>query len=120
MPHLTEISAEILAWSQDRVDWQRDALRRLLSCGEISQADIEELVQLCKAGKGLANPIPATPVSEENLPTKGVDADSTVLISLTHHRGANALATEQTITFGPSLTVVYGQNAAGKSGYARI
>lgn len=39
---------------------------------------------------------------------------------MTHHRGANALAAEQTITFGQHLTIVYGQNAAGKSGYSRI
>ena len=32
----------------------------------------------------------------------------------------NALARDQTIEFGPSLTIVYGANAAGKSGYARI
>ena len=120
MPNLTDISAEILTWSKDRVDWQRDALRRLLSAGEISQADLEELVQLCKAGRGLADPVSSTPLSEEHLATKGVGANATSLISLTHHRGANALAAEQTITFGPSLTIAYGQNAAGKSGYTRI
>ena len=43
-----------------------------------------------------------------------------VLRSLTHHAGVNALAQNQTIEFGPGLTVVYGANAAGKSGYTRI
>jgi len=32
----------------------------------------------------------------------------------------NALGIDQTINFGPNLTVVYGANAAGKSGYTRI
>ena len=32
----------------------------------------------------------------------------------------NALAEDQTLSFGPNLTVVYGDNAAGKSGYIRI
>lgn len=40
--------------------------------------------------------------------------------SLTHHDGVNALANDQTLEFGPSLTVIYGPNAAGKSGYTRI
>src|SRR5882672_3922649 len=42
------------------------------------------------------------------------------LVSIFHHRGVNALAEDQTLMFGPNLTVVYGDNAAGKSGYIRI
>ena len=42
------------------------------------------------------------------------------LSSLTHHAGVNALAPNQTIHFASQLTVVYGPNAAGKSGYTRI
>lgn len=34
--------------------------------------------------------------------------------------GVNALAEGQEIVFGPRLTVLYGENAAGKSGYVRI
>lgn len=111
---------EILEWSQDRPDWQRDALRRLFSAGELTQKDLDELVQLCKAAKGLAESTSPKVLSREHLATKSAGADATSLVTLTHHRGANALAGEQTITFGTHLTVVYGQNAAGKSGYARI
>jgi recombinational DNA repair ATPase RecF len=32
----------------------------------------------------------------------------------------NALAEDQTLKFAPKLTVVYGDNAAGKTGYIRI
>ena len=42
------------------------------------------------------------------------------LTSIFHHRGVNALAEGQTLTFAPNLTVVYGDNAAGKTGYIRI
>jgi hypothetical protein len=42
------------------------------------------------------------------------------ITSVTHHHGVNALAAEQTVAFGQNLTIVYGQNAAGKSGYTRI
>src|SRR5690606_13291184 len=34
--------------------------------------------------------------------------------------GVNALAQNQTVKFGSGLTIVYGQNAAGKSGYTRV
>src|SRR5207249_8442659 len=46
--------------------------------------------------------------------------DPVTLVSVTHNRGVNALAPDQTITFGENLTVVFGLNAAGKSGYTRI
>ena len=42
------------------------------------------------------------------------------LHSIFHHRGVNALAENQSLRFSPRLTVVYGDNAAGKTGYIRI
>ena len=47
-------------------------------------------------------------------------AASVSLVSIFHHRGVNALAEGQTLKFAPNLTVVYGDNAAGKTGYIRI
>jgi predicted ATPase len=35
--------------------------------------------------------------------------------------GVNALASDQRLSFGtPGLTIVYGDNGSGKSGYARV
>lgn len=42
------------------------------------------------------------------------------LISLSEIKGVNRLAENQTLTFGKNLTVIYGENASGKSGYSRI
>ncbi len=41
----------ILEWSEDRPQWQRDALRRVVQQSSISDQDIEELTELCKQGK---------------------------------------------------------------------
>jgi hypothetical protein len=114
------VFSEILEWSRDRPGWQRDALRRLFSAEEIAPKDIDDLVRICKAARGLADPTAPKPLAKEHVATKVAGADATFLISLIHHRGANALAAGQTITFGTNLTIIYGQNAAGKSGYARI
>jgi hypothetical protein len=43
-----------------------------------------------------------------------------VLAALRDVRNVNALRADQTLTFGPQLTVVYGDNASGKSGYCRV
>lgn len=114
------ILSEILEWSKERSDWQRDALRRLFTSGTITSADLEDLVDLCKAARGLAAPRKPHVLASEHLAITSAGTEKASLVSVTHHRGVNALAPDQTISFGANLTVVYGPNAAGKSGYTRI
>ena len=111
---------EILEWSQDRPIWQRDALRRLVVNGELSDADLRELAEISKAAHGLAEERHGVPVAREHIPDDRSGALPVSLLSIFHHRGVNALAEGQTLRFGPDLTVVYGDNAAGKTGYIRI
>jgi hypothetical protein len=111
---------ELLEWSTDRPLWQRDALRRLVTKGDLGDTDIVGLAELCKASHGLAEAGEGQALAAVHLPSPGATASPVSLTSLTHHSGVNALAADQTIDFGQSLTVVYGANAAGKSGYTRI
>ena len=111
---------EILDWSTDRPNWQRDALRRLVVQGELQKSDIEELAALCKERHGLADKVESEPLAKQHLREPEAAATPVALTSLTHHSGVNALAQDQMIAFGAPLTVVYGANAAGKSGYTRI
>jgi hypothetical protein len=58
---------------------------------------------------------------QEDIPGSPVTSAGVQLVALKDLTGVNALAPDQTLTFGPSgLTVVYGDNASGKSGYARL
>ena len=111
---------DILQWSAARPLWQQDALRRLVSHGRLSSLDIEELASLCKSPHGLSDANQPIPLDKTHLPQHSSADNSVSLSSLTHHRGVNALAPDQAISFGPQLTVVYGDNASGKSGYTRI
>ncbi|MCK4788078.1 MAG: AAA family ATPase [Desulfobacteraceae bacterium] len=111
---------DILEWSSSRPAWQRDALRRLVTAGGLTESDLEELTALCKAAHGLAERRESAPLIERHIPRRGAGLHAVKLVTLTHHGGVNALAAEQRIQFGPALTIVYGANAAGKSGYTRI
>ena len=108
--------ADILAWSKDCPEWQRDALRRLCVKGELDDADLDELTVLCKSkGKG------SVPLVAGHIP----DPDAAVVVvTLRAIHGAenvNALKPGERLTFDKTgLTVVYGDNGSGKSGYARI
>ena len=103
-----------------RPDWQRDALRRLVAGRELSDEDLQSLAEICKAAHGLAEPCEVVPLAREHVPDAGGAGTSVSLDSIFHHRGVNALAENQTLRFSPGLTVVYGDNAAGKTGYIRI
>ncbi|MBA2492420.1 MAG: hypothetical protein H0V34_12210 [Gammaproteobacteria bacterium] len=111
---------EILEWSQDRPAWQRDALRRLVLNGELSDDDIRDLSDICKSAHGLAGQKDVVSLAADHILDTGAGSGQVILLSIFHHRGVNALAEDQTLRFVPSLTVVYGDNAAGKTGYIRI
>lgn len=111
---------EILSWSQDRPAWQRDALRRLVEKADLSDDDITELTEICKGQYGLAEQQAGVPLAPTHLPKKDAALGAVSLDSIFHHEGVNALAQDQTLKFGPRLTVVYGDNGAGKTGYIRI
>jgi hypothetical protein len=111
---------EILEWSHDRPAWQRDALRRLVLNGEVSDDDIGVLTDICKSAHGLAEQQDIAPLTKDHVPVKAAGSVPISLLSIFHDRGVNALAEDQTLKFGPHLTVVYGDNAAGKTGaYSR-
>lgn len=112
----------ILGWSADRPLWQRDALRRIVAKGRLDAADIDELVTLCKQGKGYKGPGPkAVALSQADLPANPGAGQAVALVSVTDINAVNNLASGQTLTLEQNgLTVIYGDNGAGKSGYARI
>ena len=115
-----DVLREILIWSRDRPDWQRDALRRFVLTGELGDADIDALTEICKSAYGLASEQEIVHLQKEHLPSDGANAGRVNVHSIFHRRGVNALAENQTLNFGSGLTVVYGDNAAGKSGYIRL
>lgn len=112
----------ILEWSNDKPLWQRDALRRIIAKGRLDADDYSELVALCKQGKGWkGSAVKAVPLEKAHLPANPEDGASVCLVSITDVSGVNNLASEQTLTFEENgITIIYGDNGSGKSGYARI
>ena len=115
-----DVLREILEWSKDRPDWQRDALRRLVLNGELNDADINALTEICKSAYGLVSVQEKNPLGRKHLPSNEASSARVRVDSIFHKHGVNALAEDQTLRFCSGLTLVYGDNAAGKSGYIRI
>src|ERR1039457_4076661 len=107
--------ADILSWSKECCPWQRDALRRLC-LGTITDNDVEELILLCKGESVKTVPLAAEHVRDAK------SSRAIVNLSGIHSvENVNALAPGERLTFFKSgLTVVYGDNGSGKTGYIRI
>lgn len=108
--------ADLVAWSGDCPPWQRDALRRLCRKDQLDEDDYRELLDLCKGEAGEPNPLTLDHVRDP--------AASTAVVTLRNIHdvaNVNALAPGERLSFGKiGITVVYGDNGSGKSGYARI
>lgn len=106
----------IVHWSETCPAWQRDALRRLCISEELAENDIDELAKIC-VGETTAS----SPLMEEHVRAPAAADQVITLRAIEEVQNVNALAAGQRLPFGKKgLTVVYGDNGSGKSGYARI
>jgi len=115
---------ELLAWSAGRLPWQQDALRRLATQGELTADDLLALRLQIEQAAGLPvkdAPDPM-PLAEEHLNQAASNNPRTVLASLGPVRHVDRLSPDQPpLRFAINgITLVYGANASGKSGYCRI
>jgi len=114
---------DILGWTQSSLTpWQRDAARRLFQQQNLPEKDFEELYALLRAAHGLPAPagLVAVPLAAEHLPAKS-GGNALVLEAIRDLKFVNRIAPSQTLKFSPKgITVIYGGNGSGKSGYSRV
>lgn len=115
---------QILTWTQDLPAWQQDAARRLFQKTEgLSLDDYTELYALLKARYGLPNPkgLVPVPLTKDHLPSGGDEGEAVTLTAMRDLEHVNRIAPQQNLPFAPTgMTVIYGGNGSGKSGYARV
>ena len=108
--------ASIVAWSADLPLWQKDALRRLCSQDRLDETDLAAAMTVCKGDTAAASAINAGHVKDP------VAGSAVVSLQALHSiKQVNALADGEQLTFDKiGVTIIYGDNGSGKSGYARI
>jgi energy-coupling factor transporter ATP-binding protein EcfA2 len=108
--------AAIVQWSAGCPSWQRDALRRLCSKDALDEADLADLLAICKGNTASAMPLAAAHVRDP------IAGSVVVTLQALHSiKNVNALADGERLSFERSgVTIIYGDNGSGKSGYARI
>lgn len=115
---------QLLEWAGNRSPWQQDALRRLALHGELTDDDLAALRTQIEQSAGLpAEDVPdPAPLAAEHLSDAAGNDPKTVLASLGPVRHVDRLAPNQPpLRFAVNgVTLIYGANASGKSGYCRI
>jgi energy-coupling factor transporter ATP-binding protein EcfA2 len=114
---------ELEDWFAERPGWLQDAARRIIQKGQIENDDLEQLVSICKAEAGIydsdSQSLKASGVVQGSL--RDIPKQNALrLKSMFDPSGINALSPRKPLEFAEErLTVVYGQNGSGKSGYVR-
>jgi len=116
---VSEIVASLSEWLSERPQWLQIAAVRLSQQSELTDADISELVDLCKKESNKELPKSTSPLK---LTGFSDSARGTLrLCGISNVEGVNALAPKKPLTFGgDNITIVYGSNGSGKSGYFRL
>lgn len=117
------ILQEILAWSQGLPTWQSDAVSRLLAKQTLVQQDYKDLYALLKLAHGIPDPNnrQPQPLTADQIPAQVAATTHIELRTIKNLHNVNAIAENQQLTVGPAgMTIIYGDNGSGKSGYSRV
>lgn len=113
----------LIAWANDQSNWLRMAVREVLACRTSLEAEpLQRIYERFLVDSGLAMSggeiadVPA--ISVPSIDQGG--ASQLRLKKILKVEGVNRLASNQEIAFNDKLTVLYGENATGKTGYVRI
>lgn len=117
------IIQEIHSWSKGLPNWQQDAIARLYQERVLSAADLEDLYALAKAEAGIPDPEDRKPkmLGGAQIAPPANPARLVQLAAIKELANVNALANGGSVPIAlAGLTVIYGENGAGKSGYSRV
>ncbi|MDO5060275.1 MAG: AAA family ATPase [Actinomycetaceae bacterium] len=116
---MSEDLLKIGDWFSDRPIWIQTCANWLLDSSDITEDQISALTELCL--QEAQDKLSAKAVSFSPNAFSNVSSNSLRLCSIGEIEGVNALAPAEPLNFGDSnLTIVYGYNGSGKSGYIRL
>ena len=116
------IYQNIIDWSQNKHLFWKDAICRIFKKQQLENDDLDQLTDILKKEVGLidTNVVASIPNSD-NVPQRASNSNAVKLLGVHHPNNINALWAESELDFKPDgLTVIYGRNGSGKSGFAKI
>jgi len=117
-----DVLQQVIEWAKNLPPWQSDAVRLLLKQDRLTDAQVQEHAAILKASKGIAvSARAAIPISAADTNGEVAKIGALSLKTMRDLENVNAIKPGQRIDFGTKgVTLVYGGNGSGKSGYARV
>jgi energy-coupling factor transporter ATP-binding protein EcfA2 len=118
---LEVIIDDIIKWVEKQPYWQKLIAKELLDNSQITDEYLEEIFNIFKRENKLNSEI----LEQEEL-NFSIDRATTSNIpdikwkGLSNVSGVNAIRNEESFPIGDKVTLVYGENGSGKSGYTRL
>lgn len=114
----------LLEWAQKQEPWVGDALRRISATAGflLSDEDRQEILARVRyAASGLGEAPPCIALTAAHLSQCAETGPRAVLASIGPVQNIDRLAKDQQLRFATNgITLIFGENGSGKSGYARI
>src|SRR5271156_2954734 len=111
----------LVGWANQQDGWVRQLVSEIIIAGKaMTDIQLDVIYQVFLQEKALA---PGGPVAVAQLgddPSSLVAGSGLFLTQLGDLKNVNALAESQKIDFNAKLTIVFGENACGKTGYVRV
>ena len=110
---------DIEAWSNTLAPWRQDCLRRLAISNDLTESDHDALLAMIKSAAGLKlEADPPTPIPFTKAHYGGGSHQPIILKGIANVENINRLKSKASLSFCPkALTIVYGRNGSGKSGF---
>src|SRR5258706_1628901 len=116
--HKKEIVDFLWEWAESHGDWSKLLVSKIVSTeSNLLIEDRNTVFNYFLQSINLHSGLPALIIVK---PTYIPAAKQIVLEFLSGITGVNRLAKNQTINFGKNITIIYGENGTGKTGYSRI
>ncbi|HTC64829.1 MAG TPA: AAA family ATPase [Candidatus Saccharimonadales bacterium] len=117
---MSAILEQIREWANGLKYWEQAALEKIAAGVRFTDEDYKELATLWEQDAGLAAIPSARPPHRFSSEAKSVGSRPKCrLLRLYNLNEVNALPQSQELPFCPQLTLIFGANGAGKTGYAR-
>lgn len=106
------------AESESNGEWRKLLIKKIVSTeSNLSQSDRDQVFNYFLQSINLYSGLPALTTTKPNY----VPTDKVIeLETLSDITGVNKLAKNQTLKFSKNITIIYGENGTGKTGYGRI
>jgi hypothetical protein len=120
---MKNIKKDILGWFRERPLVIQESARRLLEKGELGASDFDDLKSICSNEVGATigeRVIPSVQPISDTAISQDTHSHKIELTSISNVTGVNALNPRNPLTLEDGLTVIYGHNGSGKSGYTRL